>query len=171
MSSSCPHTYPHYFKLTTVRFIAWHVRAAQGKVLDLEIGHITYNKGCIAAQEQALCVYWTLVKRVWQVELLFLSALYGWFRVKLAKSFRQRKVYAACDVQLQITPIKMKISCATFSPPFFWQTDYLEAGAALIMSTSSPTSRHKLTFPFRSRINIADADIFTEKNPREQEVG
>lgn len=57
MSSSCPHTYPHYFKLTTVRFIAWHVRAAQGKVLDLEIGHITYNKGCIAAQEQALCVY------------------------------------------------------------------------------------------------------------------
>lgn len=114
MSSSCPHTYPHYFKLTTVRFIAWHVRAAQGKVLDLEIGDITYNKGCIAAQEQALCVYWTLVKRVWQVELLFLSALYGWFRVKLAKSFRQRKVYAACDVQLQITPIKMKISCATF---------------------------------------------------------
>lgn len=119
MSSSCPHTFPHYFKLTTVPFIGWHVRATQGKVLDLEIGHITYNKGCIAAQEQALCVYWTLVKRVWQVEPLFLSALYGWFRVTLAKSFRQIKVYAACDVQLQITPIKMKISCATPPPPPF----------------------------------------------------
>lgn len=33
------------------------------------MGHITEDKGCIAAQEQALCV-----KRVWQVAPLFLSA-------------------------------------------------------------------------------------------------
>lgn len=34
----------------------------------------------------------------------------------------------------------------------------------------STRSRHKLTFPFRSRINIADADMLAGKYPREEQM-
>lgn len=47
-----------------------------GRLLNFETGHMSHSAaGCIAAQEQALCIHSTLEKRVWQVEPLFLTAL------------------------------------------------------------------------------------------------
>lgn len=141
----------------------------KSKVVCLEVGHMTKYEGIVAAQKQALSVRFNTGETSlasWAVLFLTCGSKRT-FSVVLLSPPRKLGYRATADNERQLScwnkSAHSSVSChfggfyaGTWS---FAISRCFVAKLDVNFPLPSTTSRNKLTFPFRSRINIADADM------------